>query len=121
MHVPHPSAAWRVPKRLWKGLAFSKYVQVCVLQSYIYHQEQNYINYPDSKVHGANMGPIWGREDPGGPHVGPMDFAIWVSSFYPLIDFNTRCIMVCDRLYDVIWPKQLLKSSVARESLKIHV
>ena len=34
---------------------------------------------PDSKVHGANMGPIWGRQDPGGPHVGPMNFAIWVS------------------------------------------
>ena len=33
-------------------------------------------NIPDSKVHGANMGPIWGREDPGGPHVGPMNFAI---------------------------------------------
>ena len=31
---------------------------------------------PDSKVHGANMEPIWGRQDPGGPHVGPMDFAI---------------------------------------------
>ena len=34
--------------------------------------------YPDSKVHGANMGPIWGRQDPGGPHVSPMIFAIWV-------------------------------------------
>ena len=34
--------------------------------------------YPDSKVHGTNMGPIWGRQDPGGPHVGPMKFAIWV-------------------------------------------
>ena len=32
---------------------------------------------PDSKVHGANMGPIWGRQDPGGPHAGPMNFAIW--------------------------------------------
>ena len=32
---------------------------------------------PDSKVHGANMGPIWGQQDPGGPHVGPMNFAIW--------------------------------------------
>ena len=31
---------------------------------------------PDSKVHGANMGPIWGRQDPGGPHVGHMNFAI---------------------------------------------
>ena len=35
--------------------------------------------YPDSKVHGANMGPIWGRRDPGGPHVGPMNFALWVN------------------------------------------
>ena len=23
------------------------------------------------------MGPIWGRQDPGVPHVGPMNFAIW--------------------------------------------
>ena len=29
------------------------------------------------------MGPIWGRQDPGGPRVGPMNFAIWVKmSFY---------------------------------------
>ena len=34
-------------------------------------------NHPDSKVHGANMGPNWGRQDPGGPHVGPMNLAIW--------------------------------------------
>ena len=32
---------------------------------------------PDSKVHGANLGPIWGQQDPGGPHLGPMNFAIW--------------------------------------------
>ena len=24
------------------------------------------------------MGPIWGRQDPGRPHVGPVNFAIWV-------------------------------------------
>ena len=32
---------------------------------------------PDSKVHGTNVGPIWGRHDPGGPHVGPMNLAVW--------------------------------------------
>ena len=32
---------------------------------------------PDSKVHWPNMGPIWGRKDPGGPHVDPMNLAIW--------------------------------------------
>ena len=30
-------------------------------------------HFPHSKVHGANMGPIWGRQDPGGPHVGSMN------------------------------------------------
>ena len=28
-----------------------------------------YLNiYRDNKVDGANMGPIWGRQDPDGPH-----------------------------------------------------
>ena len=41
---------------------------------------------PDSKVHGTNMGPIWGRHDPGWPHelcylgmyiqIMPQNFAI---------------------------------------------
>ena len=26
---------------------------------------------PDSKVHEANIGPIWGRQDQGGLHIGP--------------------------------------------------
>ena len=34
--------------------------------------------YPDSKVHGANMGPTWVLSVPGGSHVDPMDLAIWV-------------------------------------------
>ena len=32
--------------------------------------------YPDSKVCVANMGPTWVLAAPGGPHVGPMNFAI---------------------------------------------
>ena len=33
-------------------------------------------NLPDSKVHGANMGPTWVLSAPDGPHVGPMNLAI---------------------------------------------
>ena len=33
---------------------------------------------PDIKIPGANMGLIWGQTDPDGPHVGPMNCAIWV-------------------------------------------
>ena len=32
---------------------------------------------PDIKVNVANMGPIWGRQDPVGPHVGPINLDIW--------------------------------------------
>ena len=54
---------------------------------YVFH------NNPDSKVHGANMGAIWGRQDPGGPHVGPMNFAIWEHSCCAMCKcFHGRCL-----------------------------
>ena len=31
---------------------------------------------PDSKIHGANMGPTWVLSAPDGPHDGPMNLAI---------------------------------------------
>ena len=43
----------------------------------LYHEKVREMSaVPDNKVHGANMGSIWGRQDPGGPHVGPIYFAI---------------------------------------------
>ena len=32
--------------------------------------------FTDLELHGANKGPIWGRQYPSGPHVGPMNLAI---------------------------------------------
>ena len=56
-------------------------VHVNFLQNWTHNQKLRNTgeiwDIPDSKFHGANMGPIWGRQDPGGPHVGPMNFAIW--------------------------------------------
>ena len=52
------------------------------------HNEQTtspqFFTDPVSKVQGANMGPIWGRQDPGGPHVGPINFVIWVEILHDL-------------------------------------
>ena len=42
---------------------------------------------PDNKVHVAIMGPIWGRQDPGGSHVGPMSFAIWENMVFRRLIF----------------------------------
>ena len=47
---------------------------------------------PDSKAHGTNMGPIWGRQDPGGTHVGPMNFAIWDVMWALLDDIGNKIV-----------------------------
>ena len=44
-------------------------------------QQLNSVGAPDSKIHGANMGPTWGRQDSGGPHDGPMNFVIWARAY----------------------------------------
>ena len=45
---------------------------------------------PDSKVHGANMGPTWVLPAPDGPHVGPMNFAIMVECLqYIMANFTS--------------------------------
>ena len=36
---------------------------------------ENYKDFPDSNVHGANMGPTWVLSAPDGPHVGPNEAA----------------------------------------------
>ena len=51
---------------------------------------------PNSKVHGASMGPTWGRQDPGGPHVGPMNLAIRVALSLLIRVYRK---LLCLRLY----------------------
>ena len=50
---------------------------LAILRSWLVRNLPNIYIIPDSKVRGANMGSIWGLQDPGGPHVGPMNVAIW--------------------------------------------
>ena len=52
----------------------------CKIQAYrnfVSFLDAEIANNPDSKGYGANMGPTWGQQDPGGPPVGPMNLAIW--------------------------------------------
>ena len=46
------------------------------------------IHIPDSKVHGANMGPTWVLSAPDGSHVGPMNFAIRNGVHFVLIGYE---------------------------------
>ena len=38
---------------------------------HMYYRHCTYIDFPDSKVHGANMGATWVLSAPNGPHVAP--------------------------------------------------
>ena len=58
----------------WNNLGPGALIKIHV-EIHVSYQEFSSIPY--SKFHGANMGPIWGRQNPGGPHVGLMNFAIW--------------------------------------------
>ena len=55
----------------------------CQRMTYNYGHKSNYSEYTtfigtqDSKAHGSNMGPTWGWQFPGGPHVGLINIAIW--------------------------------------------
>ena len=56
-------------------------------------------NLPDSKVHGANMGPTWVLLAPDGPHVAPMNLAIRVthgSYFVFLVHQSFALLALCD-------------------------
>ena len=70
------------------------------LYDHFWYLNVNYVmaNYvdtiPDSKVHGANMGPTWVLSAPGEPHGGLMKLAIWDGCWFPgvlchqVISFN---------------------------------
>ena len=44
--------------------------------------------------HGANMGPIWVRQDPGGPHVGPMNLVIWADYYEVDIEDDITLVLL---------------------------
>ena len=66
----------------------------------------NYHNLPDSKVHGANMGPIWVLLAPGRPHVGPINLAIRASMFCNVAVFSMRIfyiVLCCVGLWNNVY------------------
>ena len=65
--------------------------------------------FPDRKVHVANMGPIWGWQDPGGSHFGPMNYQNTRYQSAPvgavildvLVDIITNTFRILDSLLSV--------------------
>ena len=53
---------------------------------------------PDSKVHGANMGPNWVLSSPNGPHVGPMSLALRDTCILTNCDKTMCCRVVVNKM-----------------------
>ena len=78
-------------------------------------------NTPDNKVHEAYMGSTWGRQDPCGPHVGPMNLAIsdtkwrytvsFVNVGYMFANFETKYSPITTMPYEI--------SCYIRECIKV--
>ena len=73
--------------------------------------------FPDSKVHGANMGPTWVLSAPDGPHVGPMNLAIRVRlqlernqqwSMLCWTGDKPACEQIMTQINDIIWHQFLV-------------
>ena len=66
--------------------------------------------FPDSKVHGTNMGTTWALPTPDGPHVGPMNLAIRYVSCRAA-SFVMQCVIswyvgpLCDGIQLYMWPE----------------
>ena len=48
------------------------------------------------------MEPIWGRQDPGGPHIGPMNFAIWETANHCHYSL-TEIIKFWDAIFSILY------------------
>ena len=59
------------------------------------------LSSPDSKVHGANMGPTWVLPAPYGPHVGPMNFTIWLH--WPIMPLPCYILHISGFHWDSQW------------------
>ena len=81
----YDARAWGKHWQLISAHWFLKGSQSVKFSPAVRHQRHIDVSYPESKVHGASMRPILGRQDPGGPHVGPMNFAIWVVNHLMLL------------------------------------
>ena len=68
-----------------------------------------HFDHPDSKVHGAKMGPIWDRQDPGVSHVGPMNFVIWDGLFVTCLQTWTHKIHGKDVFFNLLLPNGIWK------------
>ena len=82
---------WRLPEKLRDSSSWQPHLNITIVKptgtvTGIFWEKCQYLgwwctgSFTDSKIHGANMGPIGDLSAPGGPHVGPINLAIRMGS-----------------------------------------
>ena len=66
------------PNHFYGRTRVARRSQPCVKGPLMRHQISPFGDFPDSKIHGVNMGSTWVLSAPGRPHVGLNNFAIGV-------------------------------------------
>ena len=78
LHIEEPDTIILVGE-CWKLSAGNTIIEAdfaSVSETFVFSYSVLLYVVPDSKVHGANMGPTWVLSAPDRPHVGPMNHAI---------------------------------------------
>ena len=84
----------------------------------LYKRPQKAYEFPDSKVHGANMEPTSVLSAPNGPHVGPTNLAIRVHHKSALKPFDCRLMEITHTCLN--YKDSLTKPSVSVYSIGFH-
>ena len=84
--------------------------ELCIIPDYCCKYSDSGEDHPNSKVHWANMGPVWGWQDPGWPHelcylaiihlsgcvqTGFSKLRIWYCSMHVSCYLSVLCFHVC--------------------------
>ena len=80
---------------------------------------ETFIHTPNNKVHGANMGPTCVLSSPGGPHVGPMNRAVWDRASAILANsalYVWYIRLVCYIFKDVYWTGNYMNNFIWQSS-----
>ena len=97
-----------------KTLSKWRHFHFCDEVSFMLH------HFPDSNVHGANMGPTWVLSAPAGPHVGPMNIAIR-DGYIHTNDHNHTLVTVPQPVTALIWSfsKEMNRITINAELLYV--
>ena len=83
------------------------------------HRTSRSMHSPDSRVHGANIGPTCVLSAPDGPLVGPTNLAIWVGSLFCVLCEFYRSIPLFSKIDSLALEQSCGKKARTHESNNI--